>query len=441
MGKAYKIAILTNFQDLNPGYSLTGIMQDQAIMLQKYGHEVHIFTSEVYNPGYDDEWFSRLDWVKDNPVHVHHIIPKGTLIDYSTKTEVTKEHELLANNMASVLKNQLMGFDFAFTHDWIFTGWNLPYATGIRKATGLLPDTLKWLHWVHSVPSTNYDWWNIRAYGPNHKIVFPNKTNRTRVAEQFRGSDDDVRIIPHIKDIRTFFDFGPESTRFLEDYPNIMQADVVQIYPAGADRLKAKGLSYVIELFHDFKEMGLSVALVVANQWATERQHKEEISTYYKLAAKFGMIPRQDLIFTSDWKPEGLGKYDVGLPRHMLRELMMLSNVFIFPTSEESYGLVSPEISLASGAFLVLNRSLSMQFEINGGPDNGLFFHFGSHEQRHDVTDLKEYLKACSNVIIKRMKENESIMAKTFMRKKYNIDTIYRNFYLPTFAESEVWKG
>lgn len=441
MGKSYKIAILTNFQDLNPGYSLTGIMQDQCIMLQKYGHEVHVFVNERYNPEYDDAWFSRLDWNKDNPVILNKVIPFGTLDDYKSITEMTKEHELLSNNMASILKANLMGFDFALTHDLIFTGWNLPYAMGIKKAGNLLPQTLKWLHWVHSVPSTDYDWWNIRSYGPNHKIVFPNRTNRTRVAEQFKGSDDDVRIIPHLKDLRTFANFGPEASRFIDEHPGVMQSDVIQIYPASVDRLKAKGLAYVIELFHNFKEMGLSVCLVVANQWATTRQRKEDVEMYKKLASKFGLAVGKEFIFTSDWKPEGLGKYELGLPRHMLRELMMLANVFIFPTHEESFGLVSPEISLMSGALLVLNRSLQMQFEVNGGPGCGLYFHFGSHDQTHNMPDPQAYLKACANVIIKRMKENESIMAKSYMRRKYNLDAVYRNHYAPTFAEAEVWRG
>jgi len=436
-----KIAILTNFMEMIPGYSLTGIVEDQCLMFQKYGHEVHVYVNEQYNPKYDEAWGRRLRRNEENPVAIHRSTPFSNLIDYATIGDISEDHVKIAQKMEEMIRDDLGDFDFIITHDLIFTGWNVPYAAGIKKASPHLPD-VRWMHWVHSVPSGNKDWWRIQEYGYNHKIIFPNKSDRRRVAEQFCGYDDNVRIIPHIKDLRSWADFGVDSCDFIDDYPDVMNADVVQVYPASADRLSAKGVKKVMHIFRVIKAMGLSVCLVIANQWATGKQRKEDLNNYIKVARAFGLIPGQEVIFTSEWRketPDSDGVYGLGVPRRMLREIAMCANLFIFPTNEESFGLASLEMILTSGCMPVLNRSLIMQTEVHGG--YGLYFDFGSHENSFTPDNWNRYLGEVAMVIVGRMRESESIQAKTFVRQSYNFDAVYHRHYAPVMAEAELWGG
>ncbi|GAG48967.1 unnamed protein product, partial [marine sediment metagenome] len=96
----------------------------------------------------------------------------------------------------------------------------------------------------------------VKRYGPNHKIVFPNNTERLRVAEQFQGTIDDIRVVPHIKDLRTWYDFDKETLRFIDDFPGVMNADYVQVYPASTDRLGAKRVDAVAGIFGQLKSRG-----------------------------------------------------------------------------------------------------------------------------------------------------------------------------------------
>jgi glycosyltransferase involved in cell wall biosynthesis len=441
-----KIAILTNFMEFTPGYSLTGIVKDQVRMLSEYGHEVHLFVNSKYH----GEEF-------DPRVVLHKSIPFAHLHDFKSRSELTdpkfqsKEGKPagyfrdLITSTSEVLKTELAeGFEAAFTHDFMFIGWFMPYGLACSDAGRSLPN-VRWLHWVHSVPTGQRDYWNAPEWGPAHRVIYPNSSDRVRVAEAFKGKPADVRVIPHIKDLRTWFDFDQETCDFISEYPAVMQADVVQIYPASVDRLGAKRVREVMFIFSQIKKLGKSVCLVLATQWATGKQQREEIDRYKKIAFGFGLKIGEEVVFSSDWKKgQGKGgdqeraKYDVGLPRNILRELMQCSNLFIFPTKEESFGLVLPEASLSGGALCVLNKSLQQQIEISGY--TALYFDFGSfhHTVNLEVPEEK-FFHDVAMLILGRMKEDESLNTRTFMRKTYNWDNLYRNYYGPILAESKLW--
>lgn len=424
-----KIGVLTNFGEMNSGYSLTGIVKDQITMLQRYGHDAKMFVLETYNnKNHPDPFFDNLF----PPVKK---VPFAHLIDYRKRSELTDDHKKTIEDTKKMVLEEMSDYDFIFTHDFVFTGWNLPYGEACRLASLQMPNT-KWLHWVHSVPSNMKDWWDIKQYSPNNKLIFPNKTDRIRVAEQFRGHLDHVRVIPHIKDIRSWMDFSDETNSFINMYPGVMQSDVVMVLPASSDRMEAKGVREVIFILSAMKRQGISVCLVIANQWATNRARKQDMHKYINYAQSNGLEPDKDIIFTSLYKPP---KYETGIPKRFLRELFNLSNLFIFPTREESFGLVVPEASLAGGCYMVLNKSLQMQREISG--NHCLYMDFGSYSNDHNpAMSLDKYYLEIALIILGRMYENESIMTKTFMRKQYNYDNIYKHYYEPIMAESKTWK-
>jgi len=419
-----KVAILTTFQEFNPGYSLSGIVLDQCKMLTKYGNEVHLFVNEQYY-GTDDF---------PEGVTLRKEIPFAHLKDYRSRKDLVPEHVEIVDRMAALMLEVAPEFDVIFTHDLVFTGWNMIYALGILKAaTGFLET--RWMHWVHSIPSGLKDWWNIQEYGPKHKLVFPNKPDVRRVAEQFRGLEQHVEVIPHIKDMRTWFEFCEETCDFIEEYPAVMQADIVQIFPASTDRLSAKRVKEVIMMFGLFKKRGLSICLVIANQWATGTQPKENVEQYIKIARRCGLKVGEEFVFTSEWRSP---TYATGIPRRMLRELLQLSNLFIFPTQEESFGLVVPEAALSGGCLMVLNKSLHSQLEMSGWTT--LYLDFGSyHNNFTPGSGWGPYLDDLVTVIVYRLQHNEAVLCKTFFRQALNMDSLYVHSYEPILKGSIMW--
>ena len=434
-----KIAILTTFRDFPPGYSLTGIVKDQVRMLASFGNDVHLFVSEKFYgkgeaaPNIDHEKYG----IDPSKVHVRMEMPNTDQIDYRSKTEITPEHQELVKRITKFYVDKLSDFDVIFTHDLIFQGWYMPYGLAIMEASKSMPKA-RWMHWIHSIPSVHRDWWNIREYGANHKIIYPNETDIQLISEQFRGDTGYVRSIPHIKDIRQWFGFTAETCKFFRAYPSALQADVFKVYPASVDRLSAKRVNHVIDIIANIKRKHLSVCLIIAAQHATGKQQREDISQYEKMAEARGLIPNKELIFTNNFDTSVdkngnlVAPYGTGIPQTMIRDLFLCSNLFIFPTREETFGLVLPEAAL-SGVLVVANKSLRMLYEVSGG--RALFFDFGSYHHRFVDPDMQGYLEDIASVIVGTMLRDSSIQAKTFSRIQYNWDALYHRFYLPTMKE------
>jgi hypothetical protein len=166
--------------------------------------------------------------------------------------------------------------------------------------------------------------------------------------------------------------------------------------------------------------------LIAANQWATGRQRKDDVNTYIKIAESMGLVYGEEFIFTSEYKKE----YETGISRRMLRELMLLGNIFIYPTREESFGLVGPEAAF-SGNLIITNRSLNMMQEVlNGTPS----YDFGSFTNKFDEINNMEYIQHIAMSIMNCFYLDESMQIKTHCRIRYNMDNIYKNFFLPAIS-------
>ena len=494
------VAILTNFQEFNPGYSLCCIVVDQAHMLARYGHQVLIFVNEQFNPKHNKD--SGLEAVIEKYPDKVFIIKKTKFMhlkDYNTKATLSDEHKKQAEEAGKIFYEELVqnNCTVVFTHDFVFTGWNLPYAIALQHCQVKIREQqmakkwkdMRWYHWIHSVPSDSRDWWRLDSYTHDNFLVFPNKTEIVRVAESYKTNPNGVWIIPHIKDIRTWYDFSEETNAIIDKYPKLLQADIIQVYPCSSDRLGAKGLHYVMQIFGEMKKAQADVFLLIANQWATGRQNMESIGEYIKLATKNGLFYGDDFAFTSrfvgdsameymydriddaktiqefaaiygaqtieqliemdmskllkfDLKNitednfeqrkvdilQNMRPYALGVPRKVLRELQLLSNLLIFPTREESFGLVGPETAY-SGALVVTNRSLKMMAEVMGHHTPS--FDFGSHHMDHPPAATESYIKAVAHAILNRFFSNEAVMTKKYCRKRYNMDYLYNRYYAP----------
>ena len=436
------VGILTNFYEFNEGYSLSTIAKNQVYMLLANGHKVKLFCGSNYKgtapvplPPDDLAKYTGLTTSQiAEQLTVLPVIP-GTpeLADYWSQEELSEEHSKMAQHTVDILRLHLRNVDVVFSHDWIFQGWYLPYAVALQTLCNELTDKI-WFHWVHSIPSHEpRDWWVLRKYGPRSKVIVPTRTDRVRLMQSYKGKLEDVRVIPHIVDNRTWAGFSSDTCKFLRAYPKAMRASITQVYPASSDRLEAKGIKFLLKIFGFFKKQNVDIFLTIANQHTTTRTRKEEIGDYINYAEEqCGMYHGVDFVFTSTFDAPS---YENGIGRTFLRELLMLSNVFVYPTRDETFGLIGPEAALSAGCYVVTNKSMDLMGEVMGHMPLG--FDFGSYHREFIPWggNWDGYLNAVALIILGRMAEQEGILAQTHIRQFYNWDRLYERVYEPLMTE------
>ena len=416
-----RVAILTSLKEFNTSYSLVSVVQGQAEALVKYGHQVGLFVCEHLDP---ETW----EWCRVSPANRFSLINAIPEIEdricYVKRSDLTPGHRNLADNLHAGLKPLLESYDVILTHDLIFTGWNMPYAEALMKLCADLPDK-PFFHWIHSIPGNRFDWWDLSLYGRNSTLVYPTSSDIFRVAERFKCSVRDALTVPHIVDLRIIDNFSAAGCAFINDYPALMSADVVQIFPASSERLRGKGLDRLILAFSELKRRGHSVCLICANQHTNPQNRIENLQWYRGIAERNG-LRRGEFAFTSNWQG---GRYSTGIPRTLLRDISKCSNVFLNPSIAESFGLVTPEASLWGGVIPIHNESLDCQSEIAGG--RGLYVKMGSFKAPWQPRNEGVFFKDLADIIEDQLRRDQAAAQRTHYRQTLNMDFVYKQYYEP----------
>lgn len=444
MFKKARVLVLTNFSEFLEGYSLVTIVRDQVTMLAKYGHEVTLCAQDR---AHKDRFTGIPETVK-----VDFCIPFAHLYNFESLEQFSTEYvkKLLADGkkedankitdlfkmkqvLVDILVEKCRDYDIVISHDWVFQGWHLPHGLAISEASAR--DELshvRWLHHIHSVPMGQRTFWRYDLYGDKHLLLYPNESDRIRIAEQFRTFREHVECIPHIVDYRTFGGFSKDAWDFVDWCPELQEADFVQILPASVDRMASKRVPEIINIFSELKKLKKSVCLVIANQWCNVPKHKQAVEDVKRFASDLGLIPGKDLFFVSDWRE---GKHGVGVNRHLLFELMHYANINMCASREESFGLYVAENALVGAGVPCINMSLDVLKEIT--QFKGIYFDFGSFSQKttRNPEQWDAFFKGVALILKRTYDESPGLKIKDVFRKYNNMDHIYKNHYSPIFAK------
>jgi len=392
-----KIAILTHFGSFQPGYALHVGWLERARMLEYYEQDFDLL----------------LDKGAPKNIFPH---SKNILESISSSAPFEKRVQFFEKQYLEILPE----YDVILTADLIYQrGGNfLAYNQAIRNVIPKLK--CKWFHWIHSAwvnpQKVNYPE-NLR-FEPfdNSTLVYMNESELDGVAKMYNMPRDKVACVWNVKDFRSFHGFNKLSYEIIDSL-SIQNKDIVQIFPHCTTRMDAKGIDTVIEVFAAIKRQGKKVALIFANSNSNTEVMQKLIKEKKRKLLRLGMYDKTDYLFTSDIMDK-----HAPLPRDVVANLFLISNLFVFASWRE----VSPNVLLEakiSGNLLVVSNGLPCAREFAG--KEAIYF-----DATHKVPGIQDGIEGDTKVV----KENYDKLAKEI------VERVEDNSHIWKFSFNNIWE-
>jgi len=435
-----RVAILTSLVDFSPAYSLVGIILDQARALKRAGYEYDLLCLKSFNTE-DAEVIAR------EGLNIKYILPQTRLVDYRTnqaaeldgkdpktnqpvqgfETQVGVHFEGDKQKGWVGYREALEPYDTIIDHDLMFLTWHLPQNAAIRRCIDLWPEK-NWLHWVHSGPSNApkglcYPSDLRFTAAPHSNYVYLNHSQAHDYSLMIGAPNNIVRTVYNPKDIRDIWNFSQLTNDIIDRY-DLMNHQLLIVYPFSTPRWKDKGVRQLMKLMSNWKKMGVRAKLVLVNAHCNSPQDQTDVDAIEAYSKVAGCDLDGDVIMTSrfaDEKEQKKLRYTV--PFRTVRELVMLSNMFIFPSISECCSLIQAEASM-SGKFMVLNRDFRPMLEFC--TDGVMSYEFTLNNP--DDRDCFEYYECVAREIWANFQADASLINRTdAITRVYNRDWIFKN--------------
>jgi len=417
------VTLLTDFYEPDSTYSLNIIAEAQLSMLRESGrYNVVAVVDENFKP--ERVWCDvELRYIPPPKERKNHIEFYPQLDD-----DIVKTHRALVEVLADA--------DVIITHDLIYQSAMMPlnYAARLWQEKNPTP---VWLNWVHS--ATPSPIWTTRdakleplqCHMPNSKICYPNAWDVPRVQRAYRCGPGDVAVVPHPTNVVEYLGFQDITKRLVAER-DLLSADVIMVYPVRLDR--GKQVEYVMRTAKGLKDFGKSVRVVCVDFHSTGGDKVKYRDELKMLGIDLG-FDEVELTFTSEFDKE----LHLRAPREVVRDLMLLCNVFVMPSVSETYSLIAQEAGLCA-AFLVLNRDFPPMRSIYG--EHAAYFQFSSAvdaltgqdgRTNTEYSNIDGYFLEVAGRCVYELENNPVLAQRTRIRKERNPQHVFKQYIEPLF--------
>lgn len=405
------VAILTTFFDVDSGYSLIAVADNQIKMLLNNGYNPRVLVQEnfTYSKYTNSVWRPEI-------IDIRPIIPFIHL-----DNNISEDFEDRVALIEKALEENLKDIDVCITHDIILQQWYKEHNVAVRRYAKKHPNLL-WLHWLHSCPTPN----NINSYPDNCRytsppgyIIYPNSTELSLVRQTYKlnGVEWKVKPLRHTVDFLESFTYD-KLTKDIAKKSGLLEAEFAVVYPARLDR--GKQPEKIIRLLAGIQKSGHSVALLIVDWQSSGQRFQDYIDELLVLSKELNLEGRVNFTSRLD------DRANQGLPRNIVLELLDISNVYIHPSRVETYSLVTHE-AMARNNLVVLNHDFPVMRELFG--EAAIYMDFGSdRNERTYYPDEQTFWNDEAKRLITEFKQNRNLVARNKVKLEWCPQQIWKEF-------------
>lgn len=410
-----KVSILSTFYSIDRAYSLTLVVEDQIKMFVENGYDIDVIVTDTFKD--PDGYFAH------EKVHLR----KLTDVPRSNEGDLPKDYEKYVKSCTGELREILKDTEVCITHDVIYQPAHIIFNLAARNIASERKD-LRWLHWIHSATSprircnTGIVSDTIQQKFPNSFVVYPNSGDIPRVARNFKYEEDEVKRVHHPTDIPDYLGFHEISKKIWKDN-ELEKADIICTYPIRLDR--GKQVQHVIKTIGAFHKLGLVAKGIIIDFHSTGGDKVVYRKELKNTAKEWGV--EKDIIFTSDLSKET----EYMVPRQVVRDMMLASNIFMLPSTSETYSFIAQEAMICKN-FIILNRDFPPIRSVYG--DAPMYKPFSSAinaldgfdgETKTTMNNENSWYHGLAQNIMYFLERDSALQLQTLVRTKRNSNYIF----------------
>ncbi len=261
----------------------------------------------------------------------------------------TSDFEKLETQIYMKLKQALKDSDTIIAHNLFTMHFNLPLSSALNKLAKEFKNK-KFIAWTHdttfSDPNYMERWKNTPCYNiltefnPRIKYVAISKFMQENLSRLYKVNPSKIKVIPDGVDIKEFLALSDELLPIFDKY-KLFNVDYVLFYPTRI--LKRKNIELALKIVYFLNKNLCKAYLIITGAPDT---HNKDSMNYYKfllsLVKKLNI--KRYVVFLHEERNSRGDKLKV--TDALLRSLYRLSDVLLFPTKREGFGIPVLEAGL-----------------------------------------------------------------------------------------------